>query len=80
MKVKFGFNRLGSNHIKGCRISVYFAPKKYFFLFYTSTFTKYLHQFIYSEHLFNKIFILLFIYLFPSMMQKREWGEWERNK
>ena len=29
------------------------------FLFYTPTFIKHSHQFIYSKHLFNKIFILL---------------------
>ena len=41
--------------------------KTYFFLFYTSTFTKDPHQFIYSTHLFNKIFILFtfFIISFP---------------
>ena len=38
--------------------------KAYFFLFYTSTFTKHPHQFIYSTHLFNKIFILLHFLLF----------------
>ena len=43
---------------------VYFISKNLFFLFYTSTFTKYLHQFIYFTHLFNKIFILLHFYYF----------------
>ena len=41
--------------------------KNLLFLFYTSTFTKYLYQFIYSTHLFNKIFIFFtfFIISFP---------------
>ena len=33
--------------------------KPYLFLFYTLTFTKHSHQFIYFIHLFNKIFIYL---------------------
>ena len=37
---------------------------KILFLFYTSTFTKHPHQFIYSIHLFNKILILLPFLLF----------------
>ena len=38
--------------------------KNLLFLFYTSTFTKHPHQFIYSTHLFNKMFILLHFLLF----------------
>ena len=34
------------------------------FLFYTSIFTKHPHQFIYSTHLFNKIFILLHFFYY----------------
>ena len=57
-----------SIHISSCKFFVYFARKNLFFLFYTSTFTKHLHQFIYSTHLFNKIFILFtFFLLFPSL-------------
>ena len=41
--------------------------KIYFFLFYTSTFTKHPHQFIYSTHLFNKIFIILLIFIIHSL-------------
>ena len=41
--------------------------KPYFFLFYTSTFTIHPHQFIYSTHLFNKIFLLFTFLLFPSL-------------
>ena len=41
--------------------------KTYFFLFYTSIFTKHSHQFIYSTHLFNKIFILLQFFIIPSL-------------
>ena len=50
-----------------CKFSVYFARKNLLFLFYTFIFTKHLHQFIYSTHLFNKIFILFtfFIISFP---------------
>ena len=57
-----------SIHISSCKFFVYFARKNLFFLFYTSTFTKHLHQFIYSTHLFNKIFILFtfFYYFLPS--------------
>ena len=58
-----------SIHISSCKFFVYFARKNLFFLFYTSTFTKHLHQFIYSTHLFNKIFILFtfFIISFPLL-------------
>ena len=46
-----------------------FCKKKPTFLFYTFTFTKHPHQFIYSTHLFNKIFILFtfFIISFPLL-------------
>ena len=56
-----------SIHISFSKFSVYFARKNLLFLFYTSTFTKHPHQFIYSTHLFNKIFILFifFIISFP---------------
>ena len=57
-----------SIHIRSFKFSVYFTKKKNFlFLFYTSTFTKYLHQFIYSTHLSNKIFNLLHFLLFSSL-------------
>ena len=57
-----------SNYISSCKFSVYFARKNLLFLFYTSTFTKHSHQFIYSTHLFNKIFNLFtFFLLFPSL-------------
>ena len=36
-----------------------FIRKNLLFLFYTRIFTKHLFQFIYSTHLFNKIFIIL---------------------
>ena len=54
---------------------VYFTKKTFFLiLFYTSSFTKHRYQFIYSTHLFNKIFILLqFFYYslphYPSLSQ-----------
>ena len=41
--------------------------KNLLFLVYTSTFTKHLHQFIYSTHLFNKIFIILLIFIIHSL-------------
>ena len=41
--------------------------KKLLFLLYTLIFTKYSHQFIYSTHLFNKIFILLQFFIIPSL-------------
>ena len=45
---------------------LFYTKKTTFFLFYTLNFTKHSHQFIYSTHLFNKIFILFtFFYYFP---------------
>ena len=41
--------------------------KKLLFLFYTPIFTKHLHPFIYSTHLFNKIFILLQFFIISSL-------------
>ena len=38
-----------------------------FYLFYTSTFTKHPHQFIYSTHLFNKLFIILQFFIIYSL-------------
>ena len=47
---------------------VYFTKKNIFLiLFYTSSFTKHRYQFIYSTHLFNKIFILLQFFIIPSL-------------
>ena len=43
---------------------LFYKKKIYFFLFYTSIFIKHSHQFIYSTHLFNKIFIFLIFLLF----------------
>ena len=62
-----------SNHISSCKFSVYFARKNLLFLFYTSTFIKHPHQFIYSTHLFNKIFIFFtfFYYFIPSPLSHR---------
>ena len=47
---------------------LFYIKKNLLFLFYTSTFTKHSHQFIYFTHLFNKIFILFYIfyYFLPS--------------
>ena len=62
-----------SNHISSCKFFVYFVRKNLLFLFYTSTFIKHPHQFIYSTHLFNKIFIFFtFSYYFiPSPLWHR---------
>ena len=54
-------------YISSSKFSVYFAWKNLLFLFYTSTFTKYLYQFIYFIHLFNKIFIILLIFIIHSL-------------
>ena len=43
---------------------VYFTRKNLFFLFYTSIFIKHSYQYIYSTHLFNKIFIFFIFLLF----------------
>ena len=52
-----------SIYISSSKFSVYFTRKNLLFLFYTSTFTKHPHQLIYSTHLFNKIFIILLIFI-----------------
>ena len=44
-----------------------FYTKKPTFSIYTSTFTKYSYQFIYSTHLFNKIFIILQFFIIYSL-------------
>ena len=43
---------------------VYFTRKNLLFLFYTSIFIKHSYQYIYSTHLFNKIFIFFIFLLF----------------
>ena len=54
---------------------VYFAQKekkkKTFFLFYMSTFTKHPYQFIYSKHLFVKIFIILHFFIISFTLLSR---------
>ena len=47
---------------------VYFTRKFFFFLFYTSIFIKHSYQFIYSIHLFNKIFIFYIFIIFSLMV------------
>ena len=54
-------------HISSFKFSVFFTRKNLLCLFYTSTFTKYPHQFIYSPHLFNKIFIILQFFIIHSL-------------
>ena len=56
-----------SIHISSFKFFVYFTRKNLLFLFYTSTFTKHPHQFIYSPHLFNKIFIILQFFIIHSL-------------
>ena len=45
-----------------------FYKKNLLFLFYTLIFTKHSHQFIYSTHLFNKIFIFLQFFIILSLI------------
>ena len=58
-----------SNYISWCKFSFYFAQKKLLFLFYTLIFTKHPHQFIYSTHLFNKIFIIFPFFIILSLTE-----------
>ena len=56
-----------SNHISSWKRFHLFYTKNLHFLFYTITFTKHPHQFIYFTRLFNKIFILhQFFIIFPN--------------
>ena len=48
-----------SFHIRPSKFFVYFTRRNLLFLFYTITFIKHPHQFIYFTRIFNKIFILL---------------------
>ena len=52
-----------SIHISLFKFLVYFTRKNLLFYF-ISTFTKHPHQFIYSTHLFNKIFIFFTIFYY----------------
>ena len=54
---------VNSIHISSSKFFIYFIWKNLLFLFYTSTFIKHPHQFIYSTHLFNKTFIILLIFI-----------------
>ena len=56
-----------SIHISSSKSSIYFTRKNLLFLFYISTFTNHLHQFIYFTHLFIKIFIILLIFIIHSL-------------
>ena len=56
-----------SNYTGRCKFSFYFAQKKLLFLFYTLIFTKHPHQFIYSIHLFHKIFIIFPFFIILSL-------------
>ena len=56
-----------SKRIGKCKSFLLFYTKNLLFLFYTSIFTKQLHQSIYSTHLFNKIFILLQFFIISSL-------------
>ena len=58
-----------SNYISRCKFSFYFAQKKLLFLFYTLIFPKHPHQFIYSTHLFNKIFIIFPFFIILSLTE-----------
>ena len=56
---ELGLNMCKSIHISSSKFYVYFTRKNLLFLFYTITFIKHPHQFIYFIRYFNKIFILL---------------------
>ena len=47
--------------------SVYFTQKNLLFLFYTITFTKHPHQFIYYTHIFIKIIISLTFFIISHL-------------
>ena len=47
---------------------MFILHKNLFFLFYTYIFIKYLRQFIYFTHLFNKIFIILKFFIIHSLI------------
>ena len=57
-----------SIHISSSKFSIYFTRKNLLFLFYTITFVKHPHQFIYFTRFFNKIFILLNFYYYFSQL------------
>ena len=59
-----------SNRIRWCIIFVYFAKKYILFLFYTLTFTKHPHQFIYYTLYFIYIIIFLFYYYYYYFIRK----------
>ena len=61
------FKSTQSIYINSSKFFVYFTRKNLLFLFYTSTFIKHPHQFIYFTHLFNKIFIILLIFIIHSL-------------
>ena len=63
------FTPIQSNYISRCKFFFYFAQKKLLFLFYTLIFIKYPHQFIYSTHLFNKIFIIFPFFIILSLTE-----------
>ena len=57
-----------SNCISWCKFAFYFAQKKLLFQFYALIFTKHPHQFIYSTHLFNKIFVFFYNFFLLSLI------------
>ena len=58
------------SYIDSSKFFVYFKRKNLFLLFYMFTFTKYSHQFIYSTHLFNKIFILFIFFIISFHLEQ----------
>ena len=65
LMTKFAIRATASACLKD---SVYFTQKNLLFLFYTITFTKHPHQFIYFTRHFNKIFIIHQFLLFSLMV------------
>ena len=52
-----------SIHISSSKFFVYFTRINLLFLFYTITFIKHQHQLIYFTRYYNKIFILLYLFI-----------------
>ena len=60
-----------SNHISPCILHIYFYTKNLLFLFYTFTFSKYPHQFIYFDTSFIKIINILNFFIISSTTYAR---------
>ena len=61
------FDYTQSNYISLCKRFCLFYKKNLLFLFYTITFTKHLHQFIYYTHFFIKIIFSLNFFIISHL-------------